>query len=195
MSNKRNACKCGHIRPHPHPRPPKHCRCNHVRGCSPPRPPRPCKCSNKYRFRCPCPPELSGMGAQLRVANNIYVDDGEEIVFDIILSRNSSDITYNGTTGRFCLRKKGTYLINWDVAVEGSYYRPFIRLALIANNTVIGSSTLPVTVGQLSGTSLLNVGDMPVELSLINNTEDRIQLSGFAPVANITITKVTNSCN
>jgi len=134
------------------------------------------------------------MGAQLRVADNVYLDDGEEIVFDIILSRNTRDITYNRATGRFCLRKKGTYLINWDVAVEGSYYRPFIRLALVADDTVIGSSTLPVTVGQLSGTSLLNVGNTPVELSLINNTEDTIQLSGFAPVANITITKIFSIC-
>jgi len=143
---------------------------------------------------CPCPPELGGVQAQLRVANDVYLNDGQEVIFDIILRRSIRDITYSSATGRFCLRREGTYLINWDVAVEGSYYRPFIRFSLVADNTVIGSSTLPVTVGQLSGTNLLTVNHSPVELALINDTDDTIQLSGFTPVANITITKVSNTC-
>jgi len=92
------------------------------------------------------------------------------------------------------LRERGNYLINWDVAVEGSYHRPFVRFSLLADNIVTDSSTLPVTVGQISGTSLLTVKNAPIELSLINDTDDIVQLSGFTPVANITITKISSDC-
>jgi len=153
-----------------------------------------CSCQPKHRCCCQCLPELGGVQAQLREANEVYLDDGKEVVFDIILRRSTRDITYNSATGKFCLRKEGTYLIHWDVAVEGSYYRPFVRFSLVAGDTIIGSSTLPVTVGQLSGANLLTVSRSPVELSLINDTDDTVQLSGFTPVANITITKVSSTC-
>jgi len=156
-------------------------------------PSRPCKCRPSHQFRCPCSSELGGVQAQLRVANDVYLKANQEVIFDIILRRNTRDITYNPKSGKFCLREGATYLINWDVAVEGSYHRPFIRFSLIANGTVVGSSTLPVTVGQLNGTSLLTAKRTPIEVSLVNDTDDTVQFSRFAPVANITITKVSNT--
>jgi len=178
MSHRQNGCKCS----------------SRTHRCCCPKPQKPCKCRKKPQIYCPCPSELGGIQAQLREADNLYLDDHEKVIFDIILRRSTPDITYHAATGTFCLRKKGTYLINWDVAVEGSYYRPFVKFSLLANQVTIGSSTLPVTVGQLSGTSLLTVKNAPVEISLINDTNDTVQLSGFSPVANITITKVSNSC-
>ena len=172
---------------------PNACRCDRNQVCRCPRPRSPKSCRCRPKFCCPCPPELRGVTAQLRVANEVYLEDGQEVIFDIILRRNTRDITYNSNSGRFCLREGSTYLINWDVAVEGSYYRPFVRFSLIAGGNVIGSSTMPVTVGQLSGTSLLTVTNSPIELSLINDTDDIVGLSGFTPVANITITKVSNT--
>jgi len=156
-----------------------------------------CNCRPKKICCCECvivnPPELGGIQAQLAVAREVYLDDGQAVVFDKILHNPNRDINYDAVTGRFSLRKRGTYLINWDVAVEGSYYRPFVRFSLRVKNAIIGSSTLPVTVGQLSGTSLLTVKETPIELSLINDTDDTVQLSRFTPVANITITKISSA--
>ena len=178
MSNRQNTCKCS----------------NRVPRCPCQNPSRPCNCPPRRQFRCPCPPELGGIQAQLRSARNVYLNDQESVVFDIISRRTIRDITYHRDTGKFCLRERGNYLINWDVAVEGSYHRPFVRFSLLADNIVTDSSTLPVTVGQISGTSLLTVKNAPIELSLINDTDDIVQLSGFTPVANITITKISSDC-
>ena len=189
-------CKCPGPRcscPRPRcscPRP--RCSCPRPR-CSCPRPKRLCKCRPQRRCYCPCPSELGGIGGQLRVANNVYLNDGQSVIFDIITHRSTRDITYNPNSGKFCLREGKTYLISWDVAVEGSYHRPFVRFSLIADSNVISSSTIPVTVGQISGTGLLTVVKAPIEVSLINDTDDTVQLSSFSPVANITIVQVFNT--
>ena len=154
MSNRRNiTCTCKTV---------KVCHCRETI------PVKSCHCQTKQRCCCKCatsnPPELGGIQAQLDVATDVYLDDGQTVIFDKILRCTTRDISYNPVKGIFCLRKRGTYLINWDVAVEGSYHRPFVRFSLLANDIVIGSSTLPVTVGQLSGTSLFTEKDAPMEL-------------------------------
>jgi len=164
------------------------CPCNRFPWC-------PCPCPHpcpQPKCHCPRPPELGGISAQLKTASNVYLNNKQAVLFNEILQRTTQDITFNRITGVFCLRKIGTYLVNWDVAVEGTHHEPFIRFSLITGGSTIGSSTLPITVGQLSGTSIINVTNAPRELTLINDTGDIVQLSKFAPVANITITKITN---
>ena len=159
-----------------------------------------CHCQRESRpkshpsCRCAHSLELGGIQAQLRNAETAQLDNGEAILFDIILQRTSPDIAYNKDTGKFTLCKKGTYLINWDVAVEGSYYQPYITIALTADNSIINAATIPVTIGQISSTAMVNVTEEPVVVSLINDTNDRIQLSRYTPVANITITKIISGC-
>lgn len=152
-----------------------------------------CSCRNVQNCKCPSAFELFGVQAELTSAQNEFLENQEIIIFDKIINNNKQLISYQKETGKFCLRKAGNYLINWDCSVEGSYSEPFITLSLTANNQVIGSSTLPVTIGQLSGTKLLNVRRAPVEITLINNTGETIRLSEFTPVANLTITKILHT--
>ena len=148
---------------------------------------------HSQRGQCQSPFEMFGVQAQLTKVETVYLEDQQSIVFDQIIKNHHQLITYNSETGYFTLKKAGNYLINWDVSVEGSYSKPFIKLSLIANEVIMSSSTLPVTVGQLSGTRILFVRCGPVEVALINDTGEVIQLSEFSPVANITITKIQHT--
>jgi len=167
-----------------------HCHVNHRAnaGCHQP------KQKSHPMCRCAHALELGGIQAQLRSVDVGELENGLPIIFDIILKRTSPDIIYNKDNGKFTLCKSGTYHVNWDVAVEGSYFQPFVTLALTADDEIINAATLPITVGQLSSTAMVTVTDNPVDIALINNTNDVIQLSRYAPVANITITKITSGC-
>ena len=166
------------------------------------RPPRQEECIKMWCCPCsvcpPCPPcqcqrddTVAGtIQARLEKANPITIDHEQAILFDKIVTRTSKDISYDPKTGRFCLRAAGTYLIHWDVSVEGSSQSSSIRFALLANDQVKGDSTLPVSVGQLSGTCLVKVNNCATIVKLINYTEDTVQLSRFLPVANLTIARI-----
>lgn len=149
-----------------------------------------CRCKNNKHSTCSC--KTAGIQAQLETANPININHQDTIKFDKILNHSDQNINYNQQTGIFHLPVTGTYQINWDISVEGSYQKPYIRFAILASNKIQGESTLPITVGQLSGTCLLTI-KKPTDVSLINNTEDIVQLSRYTPVANITISKISHT--
>jgi len=149
-----------------------------------------CKCPDDKHSKCSC--ETAGIQAQLEIANPINIDNGDAIKFDKILNHSNQSIHYDQQTGVFNLPVAGTYQINWDISVEGSHHKPYVRFAILAGNKIQGESTLPLTVGQLSGTCLLTI-TKPTNVSLINNTDDIVQLSRYAPVANITISKISHT--
>jgi len=149
--------------------------------------------------RCPCrcrcsvtpvrSPDLQGIHAQLEVASPTQLEHEEPVLFDKIIHNTDKDILYDPQTGIFTLTTRATYLVNWDITIEGSYQSASVSFALLVDNQIQGISTLPISVGQLSGTCLVTVSKAPAFLSLLNYTNDTIQLSRFPPVANITITK------
>ena len=141
-----------------------------------------CDCQKGDSNAC----QLLGIGTQLQTANQININNQDAIKFDKILHHTHKNIHYNPQTGIFHLTHAGNYQINWNVAVEGSNQKPYISFAILANQKIVGESTLPLTVGQLSGSCLLTVSQ-PVDIALINNTDDIVQLAKFAPVANLTI--------
>ena len=152
-----------------------HCQCN-------------CKCPDNKHSTCSC--VVTGIGAQLEIASPININHRDAIKFDKILNHSNQNIRYDQQSGTFHLPVAGTYQINWDISVEGSHHKSYIRFAILAGNKIQGESTLPLTVGQLSGTCLLTI-ENPTDVSLINNTEDIVQLSRYTPVANITISKTS----
>jgi len=135
---------------------------------------------------------LEGIHAQLETASSMQLEHKEPVLFDKIIHNTDNNICYNQQIGKFSLTTRTNYLINWDITVEGSYQSASISFALLVDNQIHGISTLPISVGQLTGTCLITVSKTPTCLSLVNYTNDTIQLSRFAPVANITI--ATASC-
>ena len=159
--------------------------------------PRWCPRCRRCFCRCCCiitpSPKLKGIHAQLEAASQIQLKHKEPVIFDKIIHSNDNDIRYNQQTGRFSLIAKETYLVNWNITVEGSYQSSSISFALLVDNQIQGTSTLPISVGQLNGTCLITVKKVPTTLSLVNYTNDTIQLSRFTPVANITIAKACHT--
>jgi len=99
-------------------------------------------------------------------------------------------MNYNNETGAIEIHKQGNYLVDWDVIIEGSSEKPYIRFGIEVNGKVESSSTLPLTVGQLNGQSLVHVDQIPTTIKLVNDTCETVHFSCFAPIANLRIVAV-----
>jgi len=140
-----------------------------------------------------------GIQAQLTKVSDPFLYDGERLIFNKILDKSGCfcpdcncgcSIRYRKKTGEFVLEKCGTYLVNWSVAVGGSRVTPYIRFALQVNNDIFCAVAFPVSVGLISGSSLVVLKHKDTSVSLINNTKDSIRLADVAPIANIVISKI-----
>ena len=147
------------------------------------------KCSCDHFHICKNKNDLTGIHAQLKASANIYLNNLGIVVFDTILHHTAHDISYNRKTGKFTLTRPANYLINWNIALEGSDVARFVRFALLINQEIYGASALPISIGQINGTSLIKTMKLPTTISLVNNTDDIVQLANITPIANITITK------
>jgi hypothetical protein len=135
--------------------------------------------------------DFSGTQARLMHAHQM-LGDMDRVVFDWV-TKTSEAIRYDTATGIFELLTPATYLVNWDVAVDGSFSAPFVKFAVEAGGEIYGPSVLPTNMGALSGASLVTVLETPAALSLVNYTKDIVRLSAVPPTANITITKVSGT--
>jgi len=161
------------------------CWCEPVRLRSRPRPhpkPRP------RPDRCHC--HIEGISLQLTTIDDKYLPADGPVIFNETLTDNSRFMSYNHETGVIEIFRCGNYLIDWDVVVEGSTQDSSISFGIEVNEEVRSSSTLPITVGQLSGQALIHVDQITTKVRLINNTGETVQLSKFTPIANLRIVAV-----
>ena len=161
------------------------CWCEPVRVRPRPRP-RPEKRSE--RIRCHC--RLEGISLQLTTAQDKDLPARDPVVFNETLTDHSHFISYNNETGVIEVFKHGNYLIDWDISVEGSEEETCIRFGLEVNGEVKAASTLPVEVGQINGRALIHVDQIPTMIRLINETDETIQLSQCAPIANLRVVAI-----
>ena len=141
------------------------------------------------KFRSTCPPtqsicQLLGIHAQLIANSDIYLPQGEKVIFNQII--NNQGDTVDMAAGIFNIKKKGNYLVNWSIAVEGCNTMPFVRFALCVGDAIHSSSAIPVTIGMVSGSALITA-DENTTLALVNDTSDTVRLQKLYPIANITI--------
>jgi len=132
---------------------------------------------------------LFGIQTTLNKTSQLILEDRKSIAFNEIVSHTDWDIKYCKESGLFTLIECDTYLVNWSIAVAGSQFKPYIRFALLVNDKIFGPSTLPVSVGLLSGSSLIRTTKPCSTLALINDTGDLVQLADVEPIANLTISK------
>lgn len=158
------------------------CRCEPRKNCS--------KSDEGRNRRCNC--HIEGISLQLTSIDEKELPPKCPVVFNKQLTDNSRFISYNDEVGSIEIFKRGTYLIDWDVAVDGNKIDndDFVRFGLEINEKVTAASTLPKTVGQISGQALIQVDQMPTTIKLINDTNKSIQLSKFMPIANLRIVAV-----
>lgn len=145
-----------------------------------------------------CAISAIGIQAQLIDTATPLLNHLDKVIFDTILDKAGCgckrdcdcNIYYQKETGDFILRKCGSYLVNWTVAVEGSSLVPQISFALQVRDEIFGAVTLPVSVGLVSGSSLIVLRYLNTKVSLVNNSEDIVRLADVTPISNLVITKI-----
>ncbi|MCL2850858.1 MAG: hypothetical protein FWE01_00650 [Firmicutes bacterium] len=136
----------------------------------------------------------NSLQAQLIVHPEKNLTDKEVITFDKVIEKSGAGICMN-RDGIFRLCTAGVYLVNWNISVNGTNQRPFVRFALMVNGQIRGPSSRPTSVGEISGSNIVTVKRTPTEIALVNDTGDIVQLSEVSPIANITIVQVNSTLN
>ena len=125
----------------------------------------------------PTGPEGNLLGLQVtyETAGSVEVDDGDPIVFNNILTNNST-ITYDNTTGIFSITEEGTYYISWNLAVDGAASSPYIQLDLEFSNSQVISISSTIVNQIASNSAFIEVlsTDLPLTFSLVNNSGDTL---------------------
>ena len=138
---------------------------------------------SKPKPECAC--KLHGIQAQLISGTDRFLGQGDIVPFNRVISSYGSTVNCN-PEGDFIIEKNGTYLVNWEVAVEGCDTVPFVRFALVMGDKVHSAAAIPVTIGMLSGSAFV-IAVEKTSLALVNDTGDIVRLQAVEPMANITI--------
>ena len=149
---------------------------------------------------CPTPPtpppvvpiaQLTGMQVQLVGADQTLIADGENIIFNSIITNLSPDITYNSITGVFTVTEAGVYYADWWVNTDGASEATTILLTLeFSSGPAISASTpSPFTTVQLNGQALVSL-PAGTTFSLVNNSGSTIALATSQIQADLSIMKV-----
>lgn len=148
-------------------------------------------CRTPCARRCPCSGGgsvfLSGFHAQLNNAANRRIEDTHNVLFNLVTSRASSDITYNSATGEFTLCANKNYYVSWWIAVNGTDTAPIIEIAAVVDGVCVAIATSPQVTCQLSGTALISAKRVPQTLAIMNTTGDPIRYAATSIQANIVI--------
>ena len=132
----------------------------------------------------------NGIQAKLLNSTNSILIPNEIVAFDKVLNHIGTDIIYEPKVGLFTVKKPGTYLINWNITIEGTDQMPFVTFAVMVNGQIEDSETIPISVGHMVGSSLITLTEQINQLAIVNQTEDDVLLSRYTPIANITIHQV-----
>lgn len=144
----------------------------------------------RVRTRSCCECHIEGMSLQLIDNENLNLPAGCPIVFDQIIFKNSNDMCCHEDNGLIEIHRKGSYLVDWDVAIEGVSHCQFARFGIEVDGQVVASSCLPTRSGQLSGKAIICANTLPTTVRLINDTDHEIHLSCHSPIANLRITGI-----
>lgn len=135
------------------------------------------------------PVQAGGLQIQLQSAATTTVTPGGPVLFDTIVSSQSSFISYNTLTGVVTLTRPGLYYINWWVTIAGVSGADLPTFAIVTSTgATIRASSL--SIGQITGNALIRVTSSPVTLQLVNFTTDTITLATLPVKADLTIITV-----
>jgi len=136
--------------------------------------------------------ELEGAQVQLQ-GDVLTIADGAPVIFDTLITDNSSGIAYDAITGEITITESGTYYINWWFSADGSPIATTIDLSIVTSTGGIITASNPVLSGQMSGNALLDITasvGTPVTIQLINTTGNEIFVGATTVRADLTIINV-----
>lgn len=127
---------------------------------------------------------LTGSGGELLLADEL-------VIFDNVINNQSSDISYDSTTGEFTISKPGNYYISWQVTTDGSELTTDLNFSINVNGVPYSMVSTPIVTGEVSGSALVTIG-APSTISLVNSSEQTVLIALTDVQANIVIVEVDN---
>jgi hypothetical protein len=134
---------------------------------------------------------LQGFQAQLQGSPAEIITDGANVIFDTVISDQSGNVSYNAATGEFTLNGAGNYYIDWWVTTDGSAGPVNMIFGILVNGTLVALGNSPIVTGQVNGNAFITVGDLPVTVTLANQTGADVLYANIPAQANITILTVS----
>lgn len=136
--------------------------------------------------------DLEGVQVQLQ-GDVTTIADGDPVIFDTLITDNSSGISYDAVTGEVTITQSGTYYINWWFSADGSPIATTIDLSIVTSTGETITASNPILSGQMSGNALLDITasvGTPVTIQLINTTGNEIFVGATTVRADLTIVNV-----
>lgn len=135
---------------------------------------------------------IRGVEYQVQNRQAEGVDTGTNVLFDTVVNGQDLTIAYNSGTGVFTIPRSGSFLVSWQVAIDGSSLGPSATFTLIESGAVSASipASIPVILGQISASALVTVSGSAT-LRLANSSGYTIYLADMPVQANITIIDVS----
>lgn len=130
-------------------------------------------------------PQGTTEGIQATLTGNYLVlANNETVPFNSLVSPASSRYTF--APGQITINIPGTYMVNWQVAVDGSDVDTNLTFAVAVNGVPHSSMSTPAVTSLVAGSAVVvaNAGDV---ITLVNVSEQNIRLADTKIQANITI--------
>jgi len=129
----------------------------------------------------------NAMQVKLLNPKSLIMEIDGVVAFDHIENHVGNDIVMDLVTGEIQVLKPGHFVVNWSVVVEGSDSSPSVSFGVSVNSEIKDVETEPISVGRVSGSSLISVIEKGTNICIANTSFDLVQLSRYAPCANLTI--------
>lgn len=134
--------------------------------------------------------QIRGIQTQLTNEGTTLLPNNDTIIFNELINDQSSDISYNATTGEFTITKPGNYYVSWWVATDGSTAVTNMNFSVAINGIPHSTGSSPIVTGQVSGTELITVVSSPTVVTLVNTSADDILIAGTDVQSNLVIIEV-----
>lgn len=134
---------------------------------------------------------LKGVELQLNGASEGLLENGASVLFDRVINRQSSDISYTNKSGALILADDKNYYVSWWVSVDGTEQSPGVEFALFLNGVKYSASASVQVTSQITGSSLVTVHRAPESLSLVNTSGSAVRFAPVSVQAGIVIAEIS----
>ena len=144
-----------------------------------------------YKPEPPKPPyipqKLSAIQAQLIDSGGTTVANNSNVIFNTVLNREGTNISYDVATGEFTLAANKLYYVSWQVATDVENTITNIAFGLSVDGLLGPETSSPSLVGQISGTALIETDESSQTLALVNRSGGTVTYASNTVQANIVI--------
>jgi hypothetical protein len=135
---------------------------------------------------------LSGLQAQLSNAENGLLANGTNVIFDQLISRPDSHISYCFDTGEFTVSVNKRYYVSWWIAINGTEQASIVEIAVAVDGNPVLVSSSPQVTCQMAGAALISIETAPQCVSLMNVTGDILRYAPTTVQANVVFMELIN---